>query len=151
MVTARTKEVDELIGLEFGADDYIKKPFSPKVLVSRVKALLKRPQRIEENTIDKGDLSLNTVNRTLTKNGKIVAITSVQFNILQILMMNPGKVFERYNLIDGLHNNGDIPDIFDRTMDSHIKNIRKMIEDNPRRPQYILTVRGVGYKFNENF
>lgn len=149
MVTARTKEIDELLGLEIGADDYIKKPFSPKVLVSRVKALLKRPQIMDLETITKGSIKMNLEARTIYVNNELREITSVQFNILQQLISNPGKVFSRYDLIDKSYNKDDSPDIFDRTMDSHIKNIRKIIEENPKKPKYILTIRGIGYKFNE--
>ncbi len=150
MVTAKTKEIDELLGLEVGADDYVKKPFSPKILVSRVKALLQRPHLNSATKISYGTLELDIEKRKLLKKGREVPITTIQFNILLQLMQSPGRVFERYELIDKSYLNGDLPDIFDRTMDSHIKNIRKLIEDDSKNPKYILTVRGVGYKFNEN-
>jgi DNA-binding response OmpR family regulator len=150
MVTARTKEIDEILGLNIGADDYIKKPFSPKVLVSRVHALLKRPHKISaRDIILAGDIELNTTKRTLQKNGEPIKITTIQFNILQQLMQNPGKAFKRYELIDRMHKDEEFSDIFDRTIDSHIKNIRKLIEKDTRSPKYILTVRGIGYKFND--
>jgi len=150
MVTAKIKEIDELLGLKVGADDYLKKPFSLKILISRVKSLLKRPQLINQKILTINDIELNLKNRTLKKNGHSIPITTIQFNILSQLIQNPGKAFERYELIDQSYNTADLPDIFDRTMDSHIKNIRKLIEDDSKKPKYIITVRGIGYKFNEN-
>lgn len=151
MVTAKTKEIDELLGLDVGADDYITKPFSPKILVSRVRALLRRPTNGTTNkTIKLGNITLDLDKRTLEKNGTNLEITTIQFNILQTLIQNAGKVFARNELMDKVYVDGDMADIFDRTIDSHIKNIRKLIEDDQHNPQYILTIRGMGYKFNEN-
>ena len=151
MVTARTKEIDELLGLEVGADDYIKKPFSPNVLVARVKALLKRPDYSEKTgAIRIGDLEIDVEKQVMKRDGKIIELTTVQFNILTLLVTNRGKVFSRNELIEGSYDTYDFPDIFDRTIDSHIKNLRKQIEENSRKPKYILTVRGKGYKFNDD-
>jgi DNA-binding response OmpR family regulator len=149
MVTARTAEIDELFGLEVGADDYLKKPFSPKVLVARVKALLKRPELVsEEKKITHQSLTLDMESRTLTKNNQVLNITATQFNLLYLLMSRPGKVFSREDLIERGYGKDLPPDIFDRTIDSHIKNLRKQIEDNPEKPRKIVTVRGHGYKFS---
>lgn len=151
MVTAKTKEIDELLGLDVGADDYITKPFSPKILVSRVRALLRRPTNGTTNkTIKLGNITLDLDKRTLEKNGTNLEITTIQFNILQTLIQNAGKVFARNELMDKVYVDGDMADIFDRTIDSHIKNIRRLIEDDQHNPEYILTIRGMGYKFNEN-
>lgn len=151
MVTAKTKEIDELLGLDVGADDYIKKPFSPRILVTRVKSLLRRPAILVDNSsIVYGDISLDTEKRTLMKQGKQIEITTIQFDILQTLMQSRGKVFARDELMDRVYTEGDMVDIFDRTIDSHIKNIRKLIEEDPHNPKIILTIRGIGYKFNEN-
>lgn len=151
MVTAKTKEIDELLGLDVGADDYITKPFSPKILVSRVRALLRRPTNGTINkTIKLGNITLDLDKRTLEKNGTNLEITTIQFNILQTLIQNAGKVFARNELMDKVYVDGDMADVFDRTIDSHIKNIRKLIEDDQHSPEYILTIRGMGYKFNEN-
>lgn len=143
MVTARTKEIDELKGLEIGADDYIKKPFSPRILVSRVKVLLKRSLDMNIEKLKFGNLELNINSRELIKRNKPIKLTKIQFDILYKLLKHPGTVFKREDL---LHSNREI---YDRTIDAHIKNLRKLIEDNPKKPQYILTVRGVGYKSNE--
>ena len=105
---------------------------------------------IDGNLLRVGDLELDIDKRILKKAGEAINITTVQFNILQQLAQNPGRIFERYDLIHKVYDTADLPDIFDRTMDSHIKNIRKLIEIDSRNPKYILTVRGVGYKFNEN-
>lgn len=151
MVTARTKEADELLGLDIGADDYVKKPFSPRILVSRVKSLLARPEMVNATKIlEVGNLKINMDKRVLLKNDEEVNITTVQLNILYRLAQSPGRVFERYELIDQAYGSADIPEIFDRTIDSHVKNIRKLIEDDPKNPKYILTIRGAGYKFNES-
>lgn len=151
MVTARTKELDELVGLDVGADDYVKKPFSPKVLVARVKSLLKRPEIKEgKNIIESNGLVIDLEKRTVQIEGVYINLTSVQFNILSFLAQNPGHVFERSELIDRGYDSNIPPDIFDRTIDSHIKNIRKQIEKDPKEPKYLLTVRGVGYKFAES-
>ncbi|WKZ27784.1 MAG: response regulator transcription factor [Candidatus Dojkabacteria bacterium] len=151
MVTAKTKEIDELLGLELGADDYVKKPFSPKILVSRVKAMLKRPNNTIQNndSLIIGDFNIDFDKRSVKLNDRIIPFTTVQFNIFAQLIQNPGKVFSRNELIDRSYDDKDLVDIYDRTMDSHIKNIRKLIEIDPKKPQYIYTVRGIGYKFNE--
>lgn len=146
MVTAKTKEIDELLGLEIGADDYVKKPFSPKILVSRVKALLKRPELIEnKNHFEHSDFKIDLDNHTVLQKDNEIDFTSIQFNMFLKMIRKPGRVYSREELID----NTGATDIFDRTIDSHIKNIRKLIEIDPKNPKYILTVRGVGYKFNE--
>lgn len=151
MVTARTKEIDELLGLEAGADDYIKKPFSPKVLVARAKALLKRPEyESGDSVVRVGDLEIDFEKQQIKKAGAEINLTTIQFNILTSLIKTKGKVFSRNELIEGSYDTYDFPDIFDRTIDSHIKNIRKQIEDDPRNPKYILTVRGKGYKFGKS-
>jgi DNA-binding response OmpR family regulator len=147
MVTARTSEIDELLGLDVGADDYLKKPFSPKVLVARVKALLKRPEMAADiETISIADVVINIRERTVTKKGKPVKLTSTQFNMLSLMASQKGKVFNREELISRGYDKSLPPDIFDRTIDTHIKNIRKAIEDNPKKPKLIKTIRGYGYK-----
>lgn len=148
MVTARTKEIDEIQGLNIGADDYIKKPFSPKILVTRVKVLLKRPDYTNDSKIIRIDgLELDAEKQIIKRNSKLLELTKTQFNMVWLMASNRGKVFERYELIERINN--DMPDIYDRTIDSHIKNIRKVIEEDTKTPKYILTVRGRGYKFNE--
>ncbi|MFC1633105.1 response regulator [Patescibacteria group bacterium] len=151
MVTARTKETDELVGLDVGADDYVKKPFSPRVLVARVQSLLKRPHASHpaNQIIEAGPLKLDLTKYEAVLNGKSIDLTNVQFNMLARIAEQPGKVFSRQELLERTEND-DLPAIiFDRTIDSHIKNIRKKIEKDSRKPHFILTIRGAGYKFNE--
>lgn len=149
MVTARTKEIDELIGLEVGADDYIKKPFSPKIMVARVKALLKRAgSESEPVIINVLDLMFDLQNYVLKRNDDLINLTKVQFDILSTLVMNKGNVMKRDELMDNGYKSDIPPEIFDRTIDAHIKNIRKALGDDPKDPKYISTIRGVGYKFN---
>lgn len=151
MVTARTKEIDELIGLEVGADDYIKKPFSPRILIARIKTLLKRPQLQDTGTlVRRGDLEFDIPALKLKKGGHTIELTVIQYNILLTLAATPGRIFSRDELLDRGYDTSLPPDIFDRTIDAHIKNIRKVIEADTSRPEYILTVRGRGYKFNED-
>lgn len=149
MVTARTKEIDELIGLEVGADDYLKKPFSPKIMVARVKALLKRAGSENDPVmINVLDLLFDLQNYELKRNDELINLTKVQFDILSTLVMNKGKVMKRDELMDNGYKSDIPPEIFDRTIDAHIKNIRKALGDDPKESKYISTIRGVGYKFN---
>jgi DNA-binding response OmpR family regulator len=146
MVTARVEEMDELIGLEIGADDYIKKPFSPSVLVARVQALLRR---IGEAALKIGDLEIDPEKMTVTRSGKLINLTTTQFNILYTLARTPGKVFTRDQIMEHAYNDPVERDVLDRTIDVHIKSIRKLLETDPKNPKYILTMIGKGYKFNE--
>lgn len=145
MVTARNSDADELLGLHCGADDYLKKPFNPKVLVARIQALLRRSGT---TVLTCEPFAMNPETMLLTKHSQAVGLTTTQFNILYKLMQQPGRVFAREQLIEAAH--GDVYNyrsIFDRTIDAHIKAIRKKLEDDPSRPQYIQTVIGRGYRF----
>lgn len=145
MVTARAEEIDELLGLEIGADDYIKKPFSPAVLTARVKVLLRRN---EAHTITIEDLIINPETMMVTLKDKEVRLTVTQFNILYTLAKSPGVVFTRNQILDKAYTNDSLPpDILDRTIDAHIKSIRKALEKDHADPKYIVTVIGRGYKF----
>jgi DNA-binding response OmpR family regulator len=149
MVTARTKEIDELVGLEVGADDYLRKPFSPKVMVARVKALLKRVgSETTPKVLNVLDLVFDIGNYVLTRNGEKINLTKVQFDILSTMALSKGKVMQRDELMDSGYKSDLPPEIFDRTIDAHIKNIRKALGDDPKNPRYIYTIRGVGYKFD---
>lgn len=144
MVTARTEEIDELKGLSLGADDYIKKPFSPKVLVARVKSMLRRAETSPTKT---GDLAIDKDKMTVRKAGQNILLTTTQFKILQTLIRQPGKVFTREELLSSGEEK-KLKLAMERTIDAHIKAIRKLIEDDPQNPKYIKTVIGTGYKYN---
>jgi len=145
MVTARTEEIDELKGLSLGADDYIKKPFSPKVLVARVKSMLRRAETSPTKT---GDLAIDKDKMIVRKAGQTILLTTTQFKILQTLMRQPGKVFTREELLLSSGEEKRLKLAMERTIDAHIKAIRKLIEDDPQNPKYIKTVIGTGYKYN---
>ncbi len=147
MVTARIQDIDELIGLEVGADDYIKKPFNPSVLVARIKNILKR---INGNKIENKIISIDPEKMQVRVKSQKVELTATEFNILYTLVKNPGKVFERYEIIDKAYDGGFSQDILDRTVDVHVKNLRKKLAVEPDLPEFILTVIGKGYKFNED-
>lgn len=151
MLTARDDEIDRVSGLTLGADDYLVKPFSPRELVARVKAILRRghmrPLKTRRKLKYKGLLLDLEKHRTLV-NGRAVSLTLHEFNILHALMATPGKVFTRYDLLKHLYPDGDAI-VIDRVVDVHVGKLRQKIEKNPSNPQYILTVRGVGYKLNE--
>jgi DNA-binding response OmpR family regulator len=149
MLTARAEETDRLIGLELGADDYIVKPFSPRELVARVRAVLRRARGAvrEPAVIRAGSLEIDVEGRSVRRDGESVALTRSEFNLLAILAQNPGQVLSREQLLERIH--GVAYDGFDRSVDSHIKGLRRKLEADPLAPQYILTVYGVGYKFAE--
>ncbi|OLS03657.1 response regulator transcription factor [Tissierella creatinophila] len=149
MLTAKSDENSKIEGLDIGADDYVVKPFSPRELVSRVKALLRRTYRdnaiLAEKIIFNGNLEIDKKKFLVEKNGNIIDLTTNEFKVLLALASNPEIVFTREKLIQnalGLGYEG-----FDRTIDTYIKNIRQKIEDDPKLPKYIITVYGVGYKF----
>ncbi len=150
MLTAKVEEEDKLEGLAIGADDYLTKPFSARELVGRVKALLRRAYR-EENPLaeflvfNDGDLEIDIRKMKVLKRGVEVILTPYEFKVLVALLTNPGQVFSREQLVERAF--GYDYEGFDRTVDTYIKNIRQRIEDNPKNPEYITTVYGVGYKF----
>jgi DNA-binding response OmpR family regulator len=147
MLTAKSAEDDRIKGLGIGADDYVVKPFSPRELVARVKAHLRRTKKNEKKVLsfNKGLLIIDTPSMETKKGGKIVPLTSTEFKILLCLAENPQMVFTRLqivNIVQGYDFEG-----YDRVIDAHIKNIRHKIEDNPQKPMFIKTVYGTGYKF----
>lgn len=150
MLTARDDDTDKIVGLELGADDYITKPFSPKELVSRVRAVLRRTagQAREQMVIAIGDLSVD-IGRHLVRCGdEVIELTPIEFELLTLLAQNPGRVYSRMQILDKIQ--GDAYEGYERTVDSHVKNLRKKIESDPNHPRYIITVHGVGYKFRES-
>jgi DNA-binding response OmpR family regulator len=138
MLTARSTEDDKLIGLESGADDYVTKPFSPRELVARVRAVLRRAEPADEEPLVAGDLVLDRASHDVIVRGTHVELTAAEFRLLETLMRSPGRVFTRDKLVEGG---------LDRTVDVHIKNLRRKIEIDRANPARIVTVFGVGYKF----
>lgn len=149
MLTARVEETDRLIGLELGADDYIVKPFSPRELVARVRAVLRRTQGDVQTPglIRAGDLEIDLNGHRVTLRGEAVRLTRVEFNLLATLAQHPGQTFSRAQLISRLH--GVAESSFDRSIDAHVKNLRRKLEEDPSDPRYVLTVYGIGYQFTD--
>lgn len=150
MLTAKTLEIDKLVGLELGADDYITKPFSLAELTARIRAVLRRVEDKNErqaNVIARGDILLDLDKCELHIKGKQVDLTPTEMNILALLMRNPGRVYSRLQLLELALN--EAYEGYERSIDTHISNIRKKIEVEPSSPNFLLTVYGIGYKFKE--
>jgi two-component system alkaline phosphatase synthesis response regulator PhoP len=147
MLTARVEEADRIVGLELGADDYVTKPFSPRELVARVRATLRRAngQMGPATIVRAGDVELDTASLTAVVAGQPVDLTPTEFQLLAALVRQPGRIYSREQLLEAVH--GVTFDGYDRSVDSHVKNIRRKIEPDPRKPRYIQTVYGVGYRF----
>jgi two-component system, OmpR family, alkaline phosphatase synthesis response regulator PhoP len=149
MLTARVEDVDKLIGLELGADDYLTKPFNPPEVVARVKAFLRRSSGALKPpaVVQIRGLRLDLERHTATIDDRLLELTPTEFDLLRLLMQNPGRAFTRGELIEKTVGHGY--EGLDRTVDSHIKNLRKKIEADPARPEYLETVFGVGYRLQE--
>jgi DNA-binding response OmpR family regulator len=148
MLTARTDESDRIVGLELGADDYVVKPFSPKELVARVRAVLRRTESARAEAPDvlrAGEVEMDMLRRRVSVAGSPVDLTPTEFQLLATFLREPGRVFTRSQLLDAVH--GVAFESYERAIDAHVKNIRKKIEPSPGRPRYLLTVHGVGYRF----
>jgi DNA-binding response OmpR family regulator len=152
MLTARVEEVDKLVGLSIGADDYVTKPFSPREVVARVKAILRRaapkPDGAAPKVLSSVDLIVDETKAKVTLKGKPVSLTAIELRLLARLMRSPGTVFSRAQLLDALYTQDSVH-VLDRTVDVHIGRLRDKIEPSPSQPTYVLTVRGLGYKFRD--
>jgi DNA-binding response OmpR family regulator len=149
MLTARSEESDQIVGLELGADDYINKPFSPKALVARVRAVLRRSQgRLRTpSRLRAGNLEIDLDAHRVALDGEPLHLTPNEFKLLSILAAHPDQTLSREQLLDHLH--GAAYNTFDRSVDSHIKNLRRKIETDPAKPRFIETVYGIGYRFKD--
>ena len=148
MLTARDDELDKLLGLELGADDYLTKPFSPRELVARVRAVLRRADATavagSDDLIRTGELTLDVPRMRAERAGRTIELTPTEFALLAALARQPGRIFTRSQLLDAVH--GVAFESYERAIDTHIKNIRRKLEPDPRQPTLVLTVYGVGYR-----
>jgi two-component system alkaline phosphatase synthesis response regulator PhoP len=149
MLTARDDELDRVLGLEIGADDYVTKPFSPRELVARIRAILRRVDRQDEpgDRIQAAGVSIDIARMRVEIEGRTVELTPTEFQLLVTLARQPGRIFTRSQLLDAIH--GIAFESYERAIDAHVKNLRRKLEPDPGRPRYVLTVYGVGYRFAE--
>jgi DNA-binding response OmpR family regulator len=152
MLTAKAEEIDKVIGLELGADDYITKPFSMREFRSRVRAALRRAEMVtagdsDEEPLVRGDITIDFGKRRVEREGDAIDLTFVEFEILAALARQPGRVFTRDMLLENVWGDSSYRD--PRTIDVHIRHLREKLEQDPKNPEHLLTVRGVGYRFQD--
>ncbi len=149
MLTARDDELDRVLGLEIGADDYVTKPFSPRELVARIRAILRRIDRQTEpgDRIEATGVSIDLSKMRVEVEGRTVELTPTEFALLATMARQPGRIFTRSQLLDAIH--GVAFESYERAIDAHVKNLRRKLESDPSRPRFVLTVYGVGYRFAE--
>jgi two-component system response regulator RegX3 len=148
MLTAKDSEIDKVVGLEIGADDYVTKPYSSRELLARIKAVLRRGQEPEEllpATLESGPVRMDVERHVVTVNGQLTALPLKEFELLELLLRNSGRVLTRMQLIDRVWGSDYVGDT--KTLDVHVKRLRAKVEPDPGNPQFIVTVRGLGYKF----
>jgi Response regulators consisting of a CheY-like receiver domain and a winged-helix DNA-binding domain len=149
MLTARDSEIDKVVGLELGADDYVTKPFSSRELVARIRAVLRRrgePEELVAATLEAGPVRMDTDRHVVTVGGEVVRLPLKEFDLLEMLLRNAGRVLTRAQLIDRVWGADYVGDT--KTLDVHVKRLRAKIEPDPGTPRHLLTVRGLGYKFD---
>jgi DNA-binding response OmpR family regulator len=149
MLTARDDELDRVLGLEIGADDYVTKPFSPRELVARIRAILRRIDRQTEpgDRIEATGVSIDLSKMRVEVEGRTVELTPTEFALLATMARQPGRIFTRSQLLDAIH--GVAFESYERAIDAHVKNLRRKLEPDPSRPRFVLTAYGVGYRFAE--
>lgn len=150
ILTARGEETDRVVGLELGADDYMVKPFSPKELVARIRAILRRVEArpVEAEHVSISDIMIDIPRMRVTRGDTEIELTATEFQVLVAMAREPGRVFTRGHLLDVVH--GIVIESYERAIDAHIKNIRRKLEPDPAHPRYVLTVHGVGYRFADD-
>jgi DNA-binding response OmpR family regulator len=148
MLTARDDEVDRVAGLELGADDYVTKPFSPREVVARVRAILRRHGSARgADVVRVGQLEVDAARMRVAVDGRAVGVTATEYALLAALARQPGRVFTRAQLLDAIH--GTAFESYERAIDAHVKNLRRKLEADPHRPRLLLTVHGVGYRLSD--
>ncbi|OCA88052.1 DNA-binding response regulator [Bacillus sp. FJAT-27225] len=151
MLTAKGTEEDKINGIVIGADDYVTKPFSPREVVVRIQAILRRMKKTVEPKSEKleflGGLTIDTEKKEVTVGGQLVSLTPIEYKLLTNMAENPGRVYSRMDLLEKIQDEGMFYEGYERSVDTHIKNLRKKIEQDSRQPQFVLTVFGMGYKF----
>jgi len=150
MLTAKSAEADRINGIVMGADDYVSKPFSPREVVVRVQAILRRVKKAEKKdsiSFNKNKLVIDLIKKEVTANDHLISLTPIEYKLLTNMAMSPGRVYSRFDLLEKIQDEGMYYEGYERSVDTHIKNLRKKIEGDPRQPIFILTVFGMGYKF----